>query len=563
MIPVVEIGTVDGVRALRSASVTGRNAAALVFRVGRFDETLTVAGITHLVEHLTLSTRPKAAYQFNAEVTGRFTAFFMESADPAGTADFITTVCRGLAGDHRHGLDQEKRVLRTEAASRGGAGALGACLNERYGASGPGLAGYPEYGLHRLGWAEVEAWRHRWFTAGNALLWISGTVPRGLRLDLPPGPAPAAAPLRPLGLTLPGFAPGARGGIGLSLTGRLSDASAVTLDILQRRLTQVLRHERGLSYDVAAARERLDSDLFHAWLTADALPEQTSSVAHAMLTVFESLAGDGGTDDEVASYAQRLRGAYESPEGPVMVLHRQAQDMLYDRPARQPAKILEAAGQVGRGVVSDSASQLMSQMIVATPQLVPAVQGRMPQLPAWSAARVSGVTRGSRHSAASLTVGSQGVMLTPEEGHHVTVRFDATAALLLWNDEQRTLIGTDGFAVRLDPSEWPDGDAVVRSVDALVPPGLTVAIDGPGPERPRRDQAPAATATPADADAPRARPGVWRRIVRGLCFAVVAFGVLAITGGDVSGGIAFVVIGGLGLAWQLLSSQRRIRHHGS
>jgi hypothetical protein len=205
----------------------------------------------------------------------------------------------------------------------------------------------------------------------------------------------------------------------------------------------------------------------------------------------------------------------------------------------------------------------MSQMIVATPQLVPAVQGRMPQLPAWSAARVSGVTRGSRHSAASLTVGSQGVMLTPEEGHHVTVRFDATAALLLWNDEQRTLIGTDGFAVRLDPSEWPDGDAVVRSVDALVPPGLTVAIDGPGPERPRRDQAPAAAATPADADAPRVRPGMWRRIVRGLCFAVVAFGVLAITGGDVSGGIAFVVIGGLGLAWQLLSSQRRIRHRGS
>jgi DNA-binding transcriptional LysR family regulator len=76
------------------------------------------------------------------------------------------------------------------------------------------------------GWAEVEAWRHRWFTAGNALLWVSGTVPRGLRLDLPPGPAPAAAPLRPLGLTLPGFAPGARGGIGLSLTGRLSDASS-------------------------------------------------------------------------------------------------------------------------------------------------------------------------------------------------------------------------------------------------------------------------------------------------------------------------------------------------
>jgi hypothetical protein len=51
-------------------------------------------------------------------------------------------------------------------------------------------------------------------------------------------------------------------------------------------------------------------------------------------------------------------------------------------------------------------------------------------------------------------------------------------------------------------------------------------------------------------------------VLRGLCFAVVAFGILAVVGGDVSGGIAFVVIGGLGLAWQLLASQRRFRHRG-
>ncbi len=106
MIPVVDAGSVDGVTVLRSVSVTGRNAAALVFRVGRFDEALPVAGITHLIEHLTLSTRHKASYQFNAEVNGRFTAFFMESADPADTADFITTVCQGLAADYRHGLER-------------------------------------------------------------------------------------------------------------------------------------------------------------------------------------------------------------------------------------------------------------------------------------------------------------------------------------------------------------------------------------------------------------------------------------------------------------------------
>jgi hypothetical protein len=149
-------------------------------------------------------------------------------------------------------------------------------------------------------------------------------------------------------------------------------------------------------------------------------------------------------------------------------------------------------------------------------------------------------------------------MLTPEEGRHVTVCFDAMTALLCWNDGQRTLVGTDGFAVRLDPGEWPDGDAVVRSVEALVPPGLVVTIDSPGPERPPRNQAPAAPPPPV-AGTPPARPRVWPRILRGLCFAVVAFGILAIAGGDVSDGIAFVVIGVLAVAWQQLSAQRRVR----
>jgi hypothetical protein len=44
-----------------------------------------------------------------------------------------------------------------------------------------------------------------------------------------------------------------------------------------------------------------------------------------------------------------------------------------------------------------------------------------------------------------------------------------------------------------------------------------------------------------------------------LCFAVVAFGILAIAGGDVSDGIAFVVIGVLAVACQQLWAQRRVR----
>jgi hypothetical protein len=123
-----------------------------MFRVGRFDETLPNGGITHLVEHLTFASMPRPSYQFNAEVNGRFTAFYVDSANGLDVADFVAAVCHGLTANHESRLEQEKRILRTEALSRGGAGALGRCLTERYGATGPGLLGYEEYGLRHMEW---------------------------------------------------------------------------------------------------------------------------------------------------------------------------------------------------------------------------------------------------------------------------------------------------------------------------------------------------------------------------------------------------------------------------
>ena len=506
MIPVVESGSIGGVTVLRSASATGQNTAALVFGVGRYDETLPTAGITHLIEHLTLSGRPKASYEFNAEVSGRFTQFFMESADPADTADFIATVCRGLATDYSEALEREKRILKTEAISRGPAGALGSCLGERYGATGPGLTGYEEYGLDRLGWAEIEAWRRRWFVAGNAVLWIHGTIPRGLRIELPPYLAPAMTPLCPVALTLPGFVVAGRGGIGLSLATPRSDPAAVALAILQERLTQVLRHERGLSYGVRGTRDQLDRDLSHAWLVADALPEQTAMVAHSMLATLESLAEGGSTDGEASNYLRHLRSVYESPNGPAMIMHRQAQDILSGQRPRDPAETLQAISEVDNKAVGWAAGQFLGQMIVATPQLVPAIQGRMPRLPLWSAATITGTTLRSIDSRSSLTVGDQGVMRTVEAGQHVTVRSGAVAALLRWNDNKRALIGTDGFTLLLDPAEWPDGDTVVRSIETRIDPRLLVSIDSPGPSRSKPEPPPAAPPPPPQAVPPQAVP---------------------------------------------------------
>lgn len=138
MLPVVERDVVDGVPVLRSAGVAGRHAAALVFRVGQFDESLPDRGVTHMVEHLTFGGHHEATYQFNASVDSLYTHYVVESQDPADIAAYLAAVCDGLAADHGAVLERERRILRTEAARRGGAGMLGTCLVERYGAAVPG-----------------------------------------------------------------------------------------------------------------------------------------------------------------------------------------------------------------------------------------------------------------------------------------------------------------------------------------------------------------------------------------------------------------------------------------
>ena len=87
--------------------------------------------------------------------------------------------------------------------------------------------------------------------------------------------------------TGPAYLAAGRGGVGISLIGDAELASGAALSILQSRLTQQLRHQRGLSYQVTSASEYLDSRLRHAWIAADALPDEIPMAAHVALTVFE------------------------------------------------------------------------------------------------------------------------------------------------------------------------------------------------------------------------------------------------------------------------------------
>ncbi|HTU73564.1 MAG TPA: insulinase family protein [Trebonia sp.] len=567
MIPVVEQGAVDGVPVLRTGGVAGRHAAGLMFRVGQFDEALPDRGVTHMVEHLTLGGHHEATYHFNASVEGRYTQYVAESADPADIATYLRAVCAGLAADHGQVLERERRVLRTEAASRGGTGVLGRCLVERYGARGPGLLNYDEFGLERLGWADVAAWRARWFTSGNAALWVAGDLPDGLELSLARGYAQPSPDLAPQPLALPAYVTGAKGGIAAALVSDRSFAAHAALDILQRRLTQALRHDHGLTYDVGLDVQEVDSGHLHAWLTADALPEQVPMAAHVLLSTFETLATAGPREAELAAYRRRVADGLASPAGPAGLLQRHARAVLNGKPPRSAADSIRLAAEVSPQDVAKATQALRESMLVAAPYDVPAVQGRMGRVPSFSATAIGG---GKAHKPATgdwptLTVSDEGVMLTRAADEHVTVRYATAAALLRWNDGKQSLIGGDGFSVTLDPAQWKNGAAVVSAIAARLPGALAVPIDRPGP----------ATAAPRPAEPPAAGPATERRasgpaarlarIVRNRTFLAASIAILFLGGiawtassGSASA-LSPVALGAIVLARVLLISRRRRR----
>ncbi len=452
-----------------------------MFRVGRFDETLPSAGITHLTEHLVYSGVPWPRYQFNASVDGRFTTFAMSSSDAADVEQFVAAVCQGLTDDRSALVEREARVLRTEAASRGPAGALGACLIERYGATGPGLAGYEEYGLLNPDWAQIADWRRRWFVASNAMLCIFGDIPAGLRIPLPEGAGPGLEPLRPCKLDLPAYLVAGRGGVGISLIGETGLASGAALAILQSKLTQQLRHRRGLSYQVNMASEYLDAQLHHAWIAADALSDEVPMAAHVALTALDELAATGAAEQELAEWLQQMRRGFETPDAAWQVLLNQARSHLLRGKVRDQADMLRRAAALNSQDIATAMTDLRRQMIVVTPRALPAVRGRMPGLKATPAAAVTGSTYAARGGSGSLTIGSDGFSLQGEPDLLATVRFDDLAALLRWNDGTQMLVGNDGFRIRLAAEDWNGADQILSDLPGQVAPAQIVTIDAAGP----------------------------------------------------------------------------------
>jgi hypothetical protein len=457
--------------------------ASLWFRAGMADETLPTRGWLHLLEHLALHDRDSIRVPVNGHVGMLHTSFDV-AGEPDEVVAFLQQVCRWLTDPDFAELEHERRVLRAEGAARG-SGAVATHLLWRYGAQGPGLAGYDEYGLHTADPARLRSFAAQAYTRGNAVLALTGPPAAGLRLPLNAGsrwPIDRAVPCEQ---PLPGGFAGREGAVALSGVLPRSTAAAALMRAVQRGLERGFRHGAGVGYSGWSSYELVDAE--HAMVTAgmDLLPEALPRVVSETTAVLRRIR-DRGLDpaelrDDLEHELRRLKTEPAENWLPFMA----ARDVLLERPPTDRDRLAAEVGAVTVADLQRAALTMWSNLLLSVD---PAGAGD-PQLnwltgPPRSRAVQTGQQFkpvGSPVTKGTLTVGRSGAHVTTTTGE-TSAPYDELAAVLAFPDGGRLLIRRDGYGLPIEPALWKDGQQAVATVDASASQALRVPMPAREPE---------------------------------------------------------------------------------
>lgn len=510
---------VDGIPTL-FAYAPGPMRAGLVFRVGVADETLSRAGITHLVEHLALHRQGLADYHFNGETKAAFTHFYMEGAEHEVVA-YLQGVCASLCDLPMERLETEKEILRTEEARRGSA----QLPLWRYGAQGYGLVSYPEWGVRNLRPEDVRHWAQTWFTQGNAVLWVAGErMPAGLSLKLPAGgrhPMPAVTSALP---ETPACFSDGKGGVLLDAVVADTAAARLYAGVLERELSRSLRQEGGYSYTAATDHTARRDGMAVVTAFADALPDKQDAVLGGFVDVLAGLQAGRIGQPDLEAVRSRLDSALAAPDAAAKRLPGSAEDLLAGRPVSSPDELRAELRTVTPEQVHAVAREAAATALMQVPAGHSADWAGYAAAPTESSYVVTGRKfRSARERGAALVVGADGVSVTAQEPdgteHAATVAYRACAAMLCWPDGGRRLIGTDGLIVEVEPGLYDIDAHTLATIDAAVPPHALVWL-------PPRQQPPKKPVSSAAPEAAGARTPARRTVMQSI--GLVVLSVLAV-----------------------------------
>ena len=459
--------------------------AGLVFGVGRQDETFLRGGLTHLVEHLVMSSLGRTTLDCNASVDLTSTAF-TATGPPERVVEFLRHVCTTLGDLPTDRLSVEVDVLRVEGGGVASP-AVGALLAAKYGARGPGLGGFSEPALQRLSTQDVRGWASSRFIRGRAALWLTGPPPEGLSLPLFDGtPSERTAPVARALATPALVEHPLDGSVVLGAELPQSAVLDVTRRVLAVRAEDDLRHRRGLSYSIEIDKLAVTADRRFVVMSADCREDEEALVARAVWRVLSELATTGCTAEELQRDREELEAYLLDPRSALDEVQAAARATVAGTTAPDEQALRQEHEAVTPYAVQGAARAWREAALLGVPEDTDLDLPGLTRMEPWSADVVAGRTyRRALHSAAPrgarLIVGEDGVTVVLDAEERLTVRFDEAVALLQDEPGVWTLLGADGTSIPLAVGDWRGGADALARVRAAVPEQLQADADGDAP----------------------------------------------------------------------------------
>ena len=477
----IRVTEVDGVPTFWMPA-DGPLTAVLMFRVGRADEQLATGGVTHLVEHLALFPfgAAQARFAFNGYVDAVTTVFTVQAGEE-DVVDFLNGVCTNLHSLPVDRLDVERSILRSEASQHMPTGPVASMLRWRYGARTFGLTCYEEFGLHHLGPDAVTAWAGRNFTRGNAALWLSGSPPSSLSLDLPAGER-RATPVPSSALTgLPSWYAEGTGAASMLTIVQRATAAQLLGYLLDLRLRATLRYELGVSYSPYVGYEPRTGSDASLVMVAEAVEGHEAPVAEGMATALSAVAAGQLDEKDLAHWRSRAAEMQRDPGGRRGMVHARCWNHLQGGEEWTWPQLVQEMHDVTAADVATAAAEAAHNALYRVPEgQEPPLEDLVPA-PVWSAEAFTGrefpvVRMSTEDPLHVLVVGAGGASIRRADGNVSSVPFADCEALLRWPDGHRALFGADGFIVEIAPSYWIDGPDATALVDAGIDPDRHVDV---------------------------------------------------------------------------------------
>lgn len=473
---------VDGVRVHHFPSQETTTTATLLFAAGVRDETLPTLGALHALEHLVMGSVRRTPIEINGSVDLSVTDF-TATGSPHHVAAFLEGVCRALTDPPLDRIGTESKVLDAE----GGEGEGGSPLAlARYGWRDLGVAGGPGPGPRGIRPDAVQRAAERWFVAANAVLIVDGPWLEGLRLPLRPGPVPEHERItprqweQPHAITVEGPACAANIILPAPSTHGLELLAVV---LIENRVAEVLRHGRGLVYDVSITIAPTTEHRWDTFIETDPPPGRVGDSVRALVEALGALLLNGPSEEEFGYARAQVIEAHLSRDAIIgdvtAVALSQLQDAgiaPFDAGAISAVTLSEMADYLRATaydlllLVDEEAESDLRELgipvISGDPETAPPLPAGEVFRPPMFALALSKDARASRVALTSTGLAHQYADTV------VVISWDDVAGVMRDEDGDLVVFGLNGGAITVGPYAYRKGQRLADAVLANVPDHL-------------------------------------------------------------------------------------------